>query len=151
MIPFLRAALAAFVLLSAGSAWAGAPGERLEKVVIFSRHGVRAAMSSPERLEEASARPWPRFSVPPGYLTARGEALASLMGGYLHDHYVAEGLLNGRGDCDAAYYWANVTQRTIATAQAVARTLSPGCAIAVDTVGEGRVDPMFEPVKAGIV
>ena len=52
MIRSLRAALAAFVLLSAGSAWAGAPGERLEKVVILSRHGVRAAMSSPERLEE---------------------------------------------------------------------------------------------------
>ncbi|MDR6529474.1 4-phytase/acid phosphatase [Caulobacter rhizosphaerae] len=151
MTPLLRAALAAFVLLSAGSARAAAPGERLEKVVILSRHGVRAAMSSPERLEEASARPWPRFSVPPGHLTARGEALASLMGGYFHDHYVAEGLLERRGDCGAASYWANVTQRTIATAQAVGRTLSPGCAVAVGTVGEGRVDPMFEPVKAGVV
>lgn len=151
MIRSLRAALAAFVLLSAGSAWAGAPGERLEKVVILSRHGVRAAMSSPERLEEASARPWPRFSVPPSHLTTRGEALASLMGGYYREHYAAEGLLEGRGDCGATYYWANVTQRTIATAQAVARTLSPGCRVAVGTVGEGRVDPMFEPVKAGVV
>lgn len=151
MIRSLRAALAAFVLLSAGSAWAGAPGERLEKVVILSRHGVRAAMSSPERLEETSARPWPRFSVPPGHLTARGEVLASLMGGYYRDHYVAEGLLDGRSGCDAAYYWANVTQRTIATARAVSRTLSPGCAVVVGTVGEGRVDPMFEPVKAGVV
>jgi 4-phytase/acid phosphatase len=150
MIPSLRAVLAAFVLLSAGSAWAGAPGERLEKVVILSRHGVRAAMSSPERLEEVTARPWPRFSVPPGHLTARGEALASLMGGYFRERYVAEGLL-GQGDCAATYYWANVTQRTIATAKSVARTLSPGCAVAVDTVGEGRVDPMFEPIKAGVV
>jgi 4-phytase/acid phosphatase len=150
MIQFLRAALAAFVLLSTGSAWAGEPGERLEKVVILSRHGVRAAMSSPERLEETSARPWPRFSVPPGHLTARGEALASLMGGYFHERYVAEGLL-GPGDCGATYYWANVTQRTIATAKAVARTLSPGCAVVVGTVGEGRVDPMFEPIKAGVV
>jgi 4-phytase/acid phosphatase len=73
------------------------------------------------------------------------------MGGYFHDHYVAEGLLERRGDCGAASYWANVTQRTIATAQAVGRTLSPGCAVAVGTVGEGRVDPMFEPVKAGVV
>jgi 4-phytase/acid phosphatase len=150
MIPSLRAILAALVLLSAGSAWAGAPGERLEKVVILSRHGVRAAMSSPERLEEASARPWPRFSVPPGHLTVRGEALASLMGGYFREHYVAEGLLDG-GDCGATYYWANVTQRTVATAKAVARTLSPGCAVTVGTVGEGGVDPMFEPIKAGVV
>ncbi len=130
MISSLRAVLAAFLLLSAGSAWAGAPGERLEKVVILSRHGVRAAMSSPERLEEASARAWPRFSVPPGHLTARGEVLASLMGGYFRERYVAEGLL-GQDDCGAAYYWANVTQRTIATARAVSRTL--------------------EPVKAGVV
>jgi 4-phytase/acid phosphatase len=150
MILSLRTVLAAFLLLSAGSAWAGAPGERLEKVVILSRHGVRAAMSSPERLEETSARPWPRFSVPPGHLTARGEVLASLMGAYFREHYAAEGLL-ARNDCKEVYYWANVTQRTIATAKAVSRTLSPGCTVAVGTVGEGRVDPMFEPVKAGVV
>ena len=147
---FVRAVLTTLTLLSATSAQAAAPGEQLEKVVILSRHGVRAAMSSPERLEETSARPWPRFSVPPGHLTARGEALASLMGGYFHQLYVAEGLLP-EGDCGAAYYWANVTQRTIATAQAVSTTLSPGCAVEVHTVGEGRVDPMFEPIKAGVV
>ena len=147
---FARAVLTAVMLWSATAAWAAAPGERLEKVVILSRHGVRAAMSSPERLEETSARPWPRFSVPPGHLTARGEALASLMGGYFRQLYVAEGLLP-EGDCGAAYYWANLTQRTIATAQAVSRTLSPGCAVDVHTVGEGRVDPMFEPIKAGVV
>jgi 4-phytase/acid phosphatase len=146
---FVRAALTAVMLWSATSAWAAAPGERLEKVVILSRHGVRAAMSSPERLEETSARPWPRFSVPPGHLTARGEVLASQMGGYFRQLYVAEGLLP-EGDCGAAYYWANVTQRTIATAKAVSTTLSPGCAVEVHTVGEGRVDPMFEPVKAGV-
>jgi 4-phytase/acid phosphatase len=146
----IRAVLTALMLLLAGSAWAAAPGERLEKVVILSRHGVRAAMSSPEQLEETSARPWPRFAAPPGHLTARGEALASLMGGYFRQLYVAEGLL-GEGDCAAVYYWANVTQRTIATAKAVSRTLSPGCAVAVGTVGDGRVDPMFEPIKAGVV
>ncbi|KRA62356.1 phosphoanhydride phosphohydrolase [Caulobacter sp. Root655] len=146
----VRAILTALVLLSASSAWAAAPGERLEKVVILSRHGVRAAMSSPERLEEVSVRSWPRFSVPPGHLTARGEVLASLMGDYFRQLYVAEGLL-AQDDCRAVYYWANVTQRTIATARAVSQTLSPGCAVAVGTVGEGRVDPMFEPIKAGRV
>jgi 4-phytase/acid phosphatase len=150
MRPFVQAALAALLLLSAGPAWAAPAGERLEKVVILSRHGVRAAMSSPQQLEETSARPWPRFSVAPGRLTARGEALASLMGGYFRQRYVADGLL-GDGDCAAVYYWANVTQRTIATALAVSRTLSPGCAVAVGTVGDGRVDPMFEPIKAGVV
>jgi 4-phytase/acid phosphatase len=145
----IKVALVAAVL-AVSPARATEPGERLEKVVILSRHGVRAAMSSPERLEEASARPWPRFDVPPGHLTAQGEALSELMGGYYRQLYVAQGLLRP-GDCGAAYYWANVTQRTIATAQAISRALSPGCAAAVNTVGEGRVDPMFEPIKAGVV
>jgi 4-phytase/acid phosphatase len=141
----VRIAAVAIALLSASSAWA----DQLEKVVILSRHGVRAAMSTPERLEEASARPWPRFDVPPGHLTARGGQLVELMGGYYHQLYAAEGLLKS-GDCGAVYYWANVTQRTIATAGAYARALSPGCAVTVNTVGEGRFDPMFEPVKAGV-
>ncbi|MET3666133.1 histidine-type phosphatase [Caulobacter sp. 1776] len=142
----LRMVMAAVALLSATSAWA----DQLEKVVILSRHGVRAAMSAPERPEEASARPWPRFEVPPGHLTARGGQMIELMGGYYRQLYAAEGLLKP-GDCGATYYWANVTQRTIATAQAYARAISPGCAVAVNTVGEGRDDPMFEPVKAGVV
>jgi 4-phytase/acid phosphatase len=145
----LSFALAA-ALLTISPARATEPGERLEKVVILSRHGVRAAMSSPERLEEASARPWPRFDVPPGRLTAQGEVLSELMGGYFRQLYVAQGLLRP-GDCGAAYYWANVTQRTIATAQAIGLALSPGCAAPVNTVGEGRFDPLFEPIKAGVV
>lgn len=144
----VRIAAAALVLLSATSASA-ASGDRLEKVVILSRHGVRAAMSTPEKLGETSARPWPRFEVPPGHLTARGGQMVELMGGYYRDLYASEGLLKP-DDCGAVYYWANVTQRTIATAQAYGRGISPGCAVTVNTVGEGRDDPMFEPVKAGV-
>jgi 4-phytase / acid phosphatase len=144
-----RIALAAVALVSATSALAAPTGDRLEKVVILSRHGVRAAMSTPERLGEASARPWPRFDVPPGHLTARGGQMITLMGDYYRQLYASEGLLKA-GDC-GAYYWANVTQRTIATAEAYAKGLTPGCANTVNTVGEGKDDPMFEPVKAGVV
>ncbi len=139
-------AAVAFSVISATSASA----ETLEKVVILSRHGVRSAMSSPERLEETSARPWPRFEVPAGRLTARGQTLVARMGDYYRQDYVAKGLLKA-GDCSAVYAWANVTQRTIATGSAYADALAPGCAITVHTVGEGNNDPMFEPVKAGIV
>lgn len=144
-----RIVLVAAALVSATSAVAAPTGDRLEKVVILSRHGVRAAMSTPERLGEASARPWPRFDVPPGHLTARGGQMITLMGDYYRQLYTAEGLLKA-GDC-GAYYWANVTQRTIATAGAYAKGITPGCANTVNTVGEGRDDPMFEPVKAGVV
>jgi 4-phytase/acid phosphatase len=147
----LAARLIAFVLAAATAAPAvAAPGERLEKVVIVSRHGVRAAMSTPEQLETASARPWPRFSVPPGHLTANGATLETLFGTYYRQLYTSQGLLDGAG-CDAVYYWANVVQRTIATAKALSEGLSPGCASAVHTVGEGQADPLFEPVKAGVV
>ncbi len=70
------------------------------------------------------------------------------MGGYYRALYVAEGLLKP-GDCGQLYVWANVTQRTIATGEAYARALAPGCPVAVNTVGEGRDDPLFEPVKTG--
>ena len=144
------ARLCAIFLMMAPAVSAAAPKDHLEKVVILSRHGVRAAMSSPERLEEASARPWPRFEVPAGHLTARGGQMVEQMGAYYRQLYVAQGLLNS-GDCGQAYFWANQTQRTIATAQAYARTIAPGCPVDVHSVGEGADDPMFEPVKAGVV
>jgi len=140
---------AALTVSVAAPAAAQQAGDTLEKVVILSRHGVRAAMSSPERLETATAKPWPRFGVPPGHLTANGGALSTLFGTYYHSLYAKQGLLAG-ADCGAVYYWANVTQRTIATAKALGEGLSPGCAVDVHTVGEGKIDPMFEPVKAGV-
>lgn len=146
----LSRVLAAALALALSAPAASSAADRLEKVVILSRHGVRAAMSTPERLEEASARPWPRFEVPAGHLTARGAQLVEQMGGYYRALYVAEGLLKP-DDCGQLYVWANVTQRTIATGQAYARALAPGCPVAVNTVGEGRDDPLFEPVKTGAV
>lgn len=147
----LLARFSAFALaaLVAAPAAAQSSGETLEKVVVLSRHGVRAAMSSPERLETATARPWPRFSVPPGHLTANGAALSTLFGAYYRELYARQGLL-ADADCGAVYYWANVTQRTIATAKALGEGLQPGCAVDVHTVGEGKADPLFEPVKAGV-
>jgi 4-phytase/acid phosphatase len=147
----LAAPLVAFILAAQVAVPAvAAPEDRLEKVVIVSRHGVRAAMSTPEQLETASARPWPRFSVPPGHLTAHGATLETMFGTYYRALYTSQGLLDD-ADCGAVYYWANVVQRTIATAKALSEGLSPGCAAAVHTVGEGKADPLFEPVKAGVV
>ncbi|WP_237473316.1 MULTISPECIES: histidine-type phosphatase [unclassified Xanthomonas] len=121
--------------------------ETLEKVVILKRHGVRAAMSSTEQLERYSARPWPRFAVPAGYLTANGAALERLFGAYYRARYAPLGLFAGDG-CAAAYYWANRTQRTVASAQALASTLTPGCANPVHSVADGTSDPLFDGVPA---
>lgn len=137
----LRCLLALILLFPAPSP----AQETLEKVLILSRHGVRAAMSSPERLEEFSLRPWPRFAVPAGHLTPHGEELAGLFGGYYRELYLQAGLLRGdRGDCDRVHYRANRTQRTLATARALAATLSPGCAAEVHHVADGQSDPLFD-------
>lgn len=119
--------------------------ETLEKAVVLTRHGVRAAMSSPERLETFSLRRWPRFEVPPGHLTARGADLERLLGSYYRALYLRDGLLHGdAGDCTRVFLHANRTQRTIATAQALAQTLLPGCTPSIAHVAEGVADPMFE-------
>lgn len=148
-MPFFPRNLHVHVLLALALAFpladARAAQDMLEKVVILKRHGVRAAMSSPEELGEFSLKPWPRFSVPAGHLTTNGAELESLLGNYYHAYYRQAGLLRGdRRDCSRAYYWANRTQRTIATAQALAKTLTPGCDAEVHHVAEGRSDPLFD-------
>ena len=74
------------------------PKDKLERVVIVMRHGVRSAMSSPEELGRYSRRAWPRFKVPAGHLTANGAALVTMLGGWYAARYRQQGLL-GASDC----------------------------------------------------
>ena len=117
------------------------PQDKLERVVIVMRHGVRSAMSSPEDLGRYSRRAWPKFAVPPGHLTANGATLVTMLGGWYGAHYRQLGLL-GANDC-AVYYWANHTQRTEATATALAAGLTPGCAATIHQ-SAAAPDPLFE-------
>ncbi|MBB3798142.1 4-phytase/acid phosphatase [Xanthomonas arboricola] len=147
----LRSCIGFFVLIVAGLATPVAPAaatsETLEKVVILKRHGVRAAMSSPEQLGRYSARPWPRFDVPAGHLTANGARLEALFGAYYRARYTPLGLFDGDG-CANVYYWANRTQRTIASARALASTLTPGCTNTVHHVADDASDPLFDGAPA---
>ena len=115
--------------------------DQLERVVILTRHGVRGAMSTPEELGQYSKLPWPSFSAPPGILTARGATLLRIMGGWYRSRYQATGLLVP-GDC-SVYLWANHTQRTVATARALAQGLAPGCDLAVNQ-SPHEPDPLFD-------
>lgn len=114
---------------------------QLERVVILTRHGVRSAMATPEELGRYTALPWPHFSAPPGNLTARGATLLTMLGGWYRERYLAEGLLSS-GDC-SIYFWANHTQRTVATAEALARGLGPGCELSVHQ-SQLDPDPLFD-------
>ncbi|CTP82319.1 phosphoanhydride phosphohydrolase [Xanthomonas translucens pv. arrhenatheri] len=147
-----RLAAAALLVLAAlpfaaVHAAAAAPQDTLEKVLILKRHGVRSAMSSAEQLGRYSARPWPRFGVPAGHLTENGARLEALFGAYYRARYAAQGLFAGDA-CASAYYWANRTQRTIASARALASTLTPGCANTVHSVADGASDPLFDGAPA---
>ena len=137
----LMAGLAMALPAAAVSQTAPPPPDRLERVVIVMRHGVRSAMSSPAELGRYSRRTWPRFAVPAGHLTAHGATLVTMLGGWYRDAYRQAGLL-GEHDC-AVYYWANLTQRTQATAQALADGLTPGCAAPVHQAAAGP-DPLFD-------
>jgi len=117
------------------------PEDKLERVVIVMRHGVRSAMSSPEELGRYSRRAWPRFKVPAGHLTANGATLVTMLGSWYAARYRELGLL-GASDC-AVYYWANRTQRTEATATALAAGLTPGCAAPIHQ-SAAAPDPLFE-------
>ncbi|TWB09523.1 4-phytase/acid phosphatase [Nitrospirillum amazonense] len=141
--------LAAAMLLLALPARPEAAGtlDQLERVVILTRHGIRAAMSTPEELGRWTAEAWPAFAVPPGHLTAHGFQAAGLFGAYYREHYRALGLLPA-GDCAAARVHANLPQRTVETGRALAEQLLPGCPARVDTV-ETKADPLFDPVPAG--
>jgi 4-phytase/acid phosphatase len=124
-----------------------ASGDQLERVVLLSRHSVRAPMASAADLGRSSAGPWPDFAVPRGHLTANGRLLEGLLGDYYRQLY--QMLLSAR-QCDALYVWANDVERTIETGRALAHALQPDCPVVIHTIGDGRADPLFDAVGAGI-
>lgn len=137
---FPLAALLSLLVVGAGHAEQPA-ADRLERVVILTRHGVRGAMSAPEELGGYTRLAWPSFSAPPGILTAHGATLLTMMGEWYRARYQAVGLLRA-GDC-AVYLWANHTQRTVASAKALAQGLAPRCALAVNQSPQ-EPDPLFD-------
>src|SRR5436309_2565545 len=124
----------------------------LEKVVLLSRHGVRAPTMSNDKLAEFTTRPWPTWPVPPGNLTPRGKHLATLMGAYYGALFRARGLLTADRcpSSDEIHLQADLDQRTILTGEALLDGLFPGCGLKPVSYSEGKIDPLFHPVEAGI-
>src|SRR5262245_5845619 len=122
----------------------------LEKVVLISRHGVRSPTETHPPLADVASRPWATWPVPPGYLTPRGEKLASLMGAYYRQRYAS--LLPAKG-CPApnlVYLWADIDQRTRRTGEGLLAGLFPGCGLPVQSASTDKADPIFHPVRAGV-
>lgn len=125
-------------------------GMKLEKVVILSRHGVRAPTKMPPLLYQITPEQWPSWPVALGDITPRGEHLMTLMGRYYRDHWRSQGLLTTQGNdngCPAAsevFVWADVDERTRKTGEAFLQGLALGCDVPVYHQEDlERKDPLF--------
>ena len=144
------------MVLGAAAAQAQEPGNHageLKYVVIMTRHGVRPPLWTPERLNQYSSDPWPKWDVPAGHLTSHGAALIKLFGAYDRAHFAHDGLFSATGCAEAGhiYIYADSDQRTIATGQALAAGMWPGCDVPVHSLPQGTPDPLFNPVNAKAV
>jgi 4-phytase/acid phosphatase len=143
-------------LLCAVVAWAAPVAAQdfpVERVVLLGRHGVRAPTAPLETLDKHVATPWPRWPVAPAELTPRGAELMGLMGGFYRALYTGRGLLPAGERCPAAgavAAWADVSQRTLLTAQAVLDGLYPGCGFEARHQADiAKPDPLFHPARTG--
>lgn len=142
------------LLLSLPAPLAGAQdaaGGTLLKVVALSRHGVRAPTQGPKTLRAWSQKPWPVWPVKKGGLTERGARLVTAMWKNFRRELADKGLLPAEAcpPYNAVYIRADVDERTRATAWAMIQGLGPGCSLGY-AVLDGKVDPVFHPIKAGL-
>lgn len=105
---------------------------------------------SPEELARWASRPWPRWPVGKGELTARGGELLTIQWREMRRMLAEEGLLPERG-CpgpEDVLCVADAEQRTRESAAAIMRGLAPECGLPVASE-PAEVTPLFHPVRAG--
>ena len=129
------------------------PTGKLLKMVVVSRHGVRSPLETNSALATwTNGRAWPEWPTDrPGLLTDRGAELAALMGGYYRVLAAQAGLMPA-GGCPATrsvFIRADVDERTVATAHAIARGFARDCRIDVRRAAPSP-DPLFHPTKAHV-
>ncbi|APG18247.1 phosphoanhydride phosphorylase [Kosakonia radicincitans DSM 16656] len=143
-----------FLTLIFGSVPALASGKsemKLERVVILSRHGVRAPTKSTALMQAVTPYQWPQWDVPLGWLTPRGGQLISELGKYQRLRLAEKGL-QGDKTCPFAQVAvvADTDQRTRKTGEAFLAGFAPECHIPVHyQQQQTRTDPVFNPIKAG--
>ncbi len=125
---------------------------RLERVVIVSRHGVRAPTKFTPVMKDVTPYQWPQWDVPLGWLTPRGGELVSELGQYQRLWFTSKGLLNNQ-TCPSpgqVAVIADTDQRTRKTGEAFLAGFAPKCNIQVHyQKDEEKTDPLFNPVKMG--
>jgi 4-phytase/acid phosphatase len=144
ILALLLAGLSPIALRAADTA-----DSEVKLVVVMTRHGVRAPLVTNATLGDYSAEAWPKWDVPPEFLTKHGEKQMALMGAYYRALYVQAGLLDGdtAKDLPRVYFLADSDERTHATAVGLAAGLLPGAVPEIQERPRGQTDPLFEPVK----
>ena len=124
----------------------------LKFALVFSRHGVRPPTKTNDSYNLYASQPFPDWSVAPGYLTVHGAQLMNIMGGYYRQYFIQQGLLTGSDTADVSnvYFYADNSERTYATAQALATGLLPSATPTVNDVANGATDSLFYPVKVNL-
>jgi 4-phytase/acid phosphatase len=165
-----RSALSAVLALAALTSAAAAAEYTLERVVLVSRHGVRAPTDSKKLLDYTLSRTWPDWPVADACLTPRGKMLATLMGAFYRDEFTVSGLFPaGRSlPADQVFVLADIDQRTKQTGEGLLDGLlarkpavlppdvfcppkkKPPVAAKSKAKHGGDVDPLFHPVQAGV-
>lgn len=125
--------------------------ERIERLVLLYRHGVRAPLPGEAGLGDLAPAPMAPWSTQPSQLTPHGARALTLLARYQAAQWRRLGLLPAHG-CPSTHdlsLHANATDRTIASGHALAQGFAPGCDLPVDHVPMGQHDPLFEPMEAG--
>ena len=124
-------------------------GYTLEQVVVLSRHNIRSPLSSGDSVVgKITPHEWFAWTSPAGELSIRGGVLETAMGQYFREWLEAEGLFTENyfpAEGEVRIY-ANVKQRTIATARFFSAGLLPLANAQVETHGDfNQMDPVFNP------
>jgi 4-phytase/acid phosphatase len=121
----------------------------IQAVIVLARHGVRAPIESETRSSAYNAQPWPAWPVAPGVLTPHGAEALKLLGAYYRTRYPT---LFQHLSCTQPeiYVEANTTQRTVASAHAMASGFAPECSIDVHSRSNAP-NPLFGPSTSSFV
>lgn len=131
---------------------ASAPDDVLEKVIIVSRHGVRAPTKITHKMRDWAADDWPQWPVPYGYLTDKGDHLLTQIGSFYQGYIRPLGFEpHSCPSADQVYAWADVDERTRRSASALLQGMFPQCQLPVQhLIDLNKEDPVFHPLKAGL-
>lgn len=124
-------------------------GYELEQVVVFSRHNIRAPLSSGGSvLGTITPYKWFNWSSNPSELSLRGGILETEMGQYFRKWLESEKLIpeNYHPNEGEVRVYANSKQRTIATAKYFTAGMLPTAKTEIETKGEfNTMNPVFTP------